>query len=57
MDHFAEIPSHTQEGKVDVVISADTVVVLGDKILEKPKDKEDAFNMIKSLSGKTHQVC
>ena len=39
-----------------IVISADTVVVLDDKILGKPKDKKDAFDMLKSLSGKTHNV-
>ena len=39
-----------------IVISADTVVVIDEKIIGKPKDKEDAFNIIKSLSGRTHQV-
>ncbi len=42
--------------KDDVVIGADTAVFLGNKMLGKPKDKEDAFNMLKSLSGKTHYV-
>lgn len=40
----------------EVVIGADTVVVLDDKILGKPKDRDDAFNMIKSLSGRVHSV-
>ena len=40
----------------DLVIGADTIVVLDDIILGKPKDKEDAMSMIKKLSGKTHQV-
>lgn len=39
-----------------LVIGADTVVVLNNNILGKPKDSSDAFNMIKQLSGKTHQV-
>ncbi len=39
-----------------VVIGADTIVVLGKKILGKPKDAEDAVRMLKSLSGKTHKV-
>ncbi len=38
------------------VLGADTIVVLDDKILGKPKDKEDAYNMIKSLSGRVHSV-
>ena len=39
-----------------IIIAADTIVVLDDKILGKPKDKRDAFNMLKSLSGKSHKV-
>ena len=39
-----------------VVIGADTIVVYDEKILGKPRDKEDAYAMIKMLQGKTHQV-
>ncbi len=39
-----------------IVISADTIVVLGHSILEKPTDEENAFNMLRSLSNKTHTV-
>jgi septum formation protein len=39
-----------------VVISADTIVVLGRSILEKPKDAEEAVIMLQSLSHKTHTV-
>lgn len=39
-----------------LVIGADTVVVLNDRILGKPLDEVDAYNMIKQLSGNTHQV-
>lgn len=42
--------------KSDLVISADTIVVLDNKVLGKPKDEDEARNMITSLSGKTHQV-
>ncbi len=38
------------------VIGSDTVVALDKKILGKPKDEKDAFNMLKMLSGKTHSV-
>ena len=39
-----------------VVIGADTVVVLDQKILGKPADGEDAFRMLKSLQGRAHEV-
>jgi len=39
-----------------VIIAADTLVFLGDKILEKPKDEKAAFEMLNLLSGKKHQV-
>ena len=40
----------------DTVISADTIVVLDGKILGKPKNEEDAFSMLSSLSGRAHEV-
>jgi septum formation protein len=39
-----------------IVIGADTIVVLGDKILGKPADKADAYRMLKMLSGRSHYV-
>ena len=42
--------------KENLVISADTVVAVGEEILGKPVDKEDARRMISLLSGKVHQV-
>jgi len=38
------------------IIAADTVIYHNNTILEKPADEEDAFNMIKSLQGKMHEV-
>jgi septum formation protein len=38
------------------VLAADTAVVLGDLIMGKPKDKEDALAMLRQLSGKMHRV-
>ncbi len=39
-----------------VVIGADTIVVADEKVLGKPKDEEEAFEMIKMLQGDVHQV-
>jgi len=38
------------------VLAADTVVVLEDRIMGKPRDRAEAGNMLESLSGRTHQV-
>lgn len=40
----------------ELVVSADTVVAVGDEILGKPTGKEDARRMMQILSGKTHCV-
>lgn len=39
-----------------VIVTADTVVILDGRILNKPKDRTDAINMLSSLSGNTHRV-
>uniref|UniRef100_A0A8C6G547 Uncharacterized protein n=1 Tax=Mus spicilegus TaxID=10103 RepID=A0A8C6G547_MUSSI len=39
-----------------IVIGADTVVAVDGRILEKPRDHEDALRMLRSLSGKQHRV-
>lgn len=40
----------------DLVIGCDTIVVLEDEIMGKPKNREDAFQMLRRLSGETHTV-
>ena len=42
--------------KNGIIITADTIVVLDNHILGKPKDKKDAFRILKILSGRTHIV-
>lgn len=39
-----------------VVIGADTIVVVDEQVLGKPKDETEAYEMIKMLQGDTHQV-
>ncbi|MBR6095242.1 MAG: septum formation inhibitor Maf [Lachnospiraceae bacterium] len=54
----AEAVRDSLAGREDapVVIGADTVVYHNGRILGKPKDEEDAFLMLRSLSGDTHSV-
>jgi len=40
----------------EIVLGADTVVVLDDVVLEKPKDEADALAMLELLSGRQHVV-
>lgn len=40
----------------DILITSDTIVWLNEKAIEKPKNEDDAFRMIKLLSNKTHEV-
>ncbi len=40
----------------ELVITADTVVIVGDEILGKPVDEADAERMLRLISGRTHQV-
>ena len=40
----------------ELIITADTIVVLGQEVMGKPKDDEEARRMLRELSGKTHQV-
>ena len=41
----------------DLVVGADTLVFLDGEPLGKPRDEEDAFRMLKKLSGTVHSVC
>ena len=47
-------PHPLNEG--DILLTADTVVIIGDKILGKPQNEEEAIEMISTLSGATHKV-
>ncbi|MFO8235760.1 MAG: Maf family nucleotide pyrophosphatase [Bacteroidales bacterium] len=61
-----EIPLYLAKAKADafedelgdktIVITADTIVWSDGKVLQKPQDTQDAYNILKSLSGKVHQV-
>lgn len=40
----------------EIIVTADTVVILFNKILNKPQDRKEAIDMLSSLSGRTHLV-
>ena len=45
-----------QMGENEMIITADTVVILGNEVLGKPADTADACRMLRQLSGNTHKV-
>ena len=53
---FEVIPAECEEIAEPGATPADTVVAVGDTILGKPRDREDAFSMLKALSGREHCV-
>ncbi|MBE7100092.1 MAG: septum formation protein Maf [Clostridiales bacterium] len=52
----AEEVAFREENAGKFVLGSDTVVVFGKEVLGKPKDEEDAFRMLKMLSGEKHEV-
>jgi septum formation protein len=50
----AEIVAKRNPGKL--VLGADTIVVVDDQVLGKPRDKADASRMVRLLSGRSHEV-
>lgn len=58
-NYLAELKAKAFENELsnnDILITSDTIVWHEEKALEKPKNKTEAFEMLKSLSGKTHKV-
>ena len=60
-----EVPAYLARKKAEafrdemenqIILTADTIVVVDDEILNKPKDTTEATEMLKKLSGKQHQV-
>ena len=61
-----EIPLYIAKEKADayipmmqpdeLIITADTIVWLNGKVLGKPRDREDALQMLRTMSGRTHEV-
>lgn len=57
-DYLADLKSKAfpNLNENDLLITSDTIVWFEGKAIGKPKDKEDAFQMLRSMSGKAHQV-
>lgn len=63
---IAEVPVHIARQKAlavkalydenEVIVAADTIVVLGGRIIGKPQDREDAIRILTALSGRIHEV-
>ena len=64
---IADVPVHIARNKAlaikkelanegRLILAADTIVVLADTIIGKPKNREDAIRILSSLSGKEHKV-
>lgn len=51
-----DISKKLQDKGDKIIIGCDTIVSINDKVLGKPKNKRDAFLMLKNLSGQEHQV-
>jgi septum formation protein len=58
-NYLAELKAKAFEGELadnEILITSDTLVWLNGKALGKPKDYDDAFQILKSLSNQTHEV-
>lgn len=54
--YLSKIKAQAVFNGTDMVIGADTIVVLDGKILGKPRNDEEAFSMLRELSGREHSV-
>jgi septum formation protein len=58
-NYLAQLKASAFEGELkenEILITSDTIVWHNEKALGKPKDKQDAFEILKSLSNTTHEV-
>lgn len=56
VEYLSRIKAQPFANTVDTVIGADTVVCVDNKILGKPSDRQEAFDMLRCLSGRYHSV-
>ncbi len=56
VEYLSKIKAYPLKNDSDMIIGSDTVVSIDDKIIGKPKDTDDAFNTLKKLSERVHNV-
>lgn len=56
VQYLSKIKAEPFKNGVDTIIGADTVVAVNGKILGKPESEQDAFDMLRLLSGRVHSV-
>jgi septum formation protein len=44
------------ENESKIILAADTIVVIGNEVIGKPRDREDAINILQKLNGRIHKV-
>jgi len=56
--NLAELKANkvSQKFTNDIVLGADSIIDLNEEIIPKPKNREEALNILKKLNGKTHQL-
>jgi MAF protein len=52
----SQLPNPNKKGGRELIVAADTAVVIDGEILGKPRDREDAAAMLRKLRGRTHEV-
>lgn len=55
VNKYLDTAYHKQHSS-KLILAADTIVVLDDKIINKPQDRNDAISMLTALAGKMHRV-
>lgn len=53
---WRKVTAARQEGAGGVILGADTIVVIDDDVLNKPRDAAEAHDMLRRLAGRTHHV-
>lgn len=53
---YQQLEATNKLNRETVILAADTIVLLQEKVIGKPKDAEDARQILRSLSGQTHEV-